>query len=72
MITNFTFERVKYADASIGMTSDRVETTFGETIQFSLTRRTNLVGDYRYQITEYDTAPNDSNLTISSLVSIII
>ena len=61
MITNFTFERVKYADASIGMTSDRVETTFGETIQFSLTRRTNLVGNYRYQITDYDTAPNDSN-----------
>jgi hypothetical protein len=59
-VTNFTFERVKYADASIGMTSDRVDNTFGETIQFSLTRRTNLVGDYRYQITEYDTAPNDS------------
>ena len=34
--------------------------TFGETVQFSLTRRTNLVGDYRYQITDYDTAPNDS------------
>jgi len=61
MVTNFTFQRVKYADASIGMTSDRVDNTFGETIRFSLTRRTNLVGDYRYQITDYDTAPNDSN-----------
>jgi hypothetical protein len=59
-VTNYTFQRVKYADASIGITSDRVDNTFGETVQFSLTRRTNLVGDYRYQISDYDTAPNDS------------
>jgi Putative beta-barrel porin 2 len=59
-VTSYTFQRVKYADASIGMTSDRVDNTFGETVQFSLTRRTNLVGDYRYQITDYDTAPKDS------------
>lgn len=59
-VTSYTFQRVKYADASIGMTSDRVDNTFGETVQFSLTRRTNLIGDYRYQITDYDTAPNDS------------
>ena len=37
-----------------------MDNTFGETLQFSLTSRTNLVGDYRYQITDYDTAPNDS------------
>jgi Putative beta-barrel porin 2 len=59
-VTSYTFRRVKYADASVGMTSDRVDNTFGETVQFSLTRRTNLVGDYRYEITDYDTAPNDS------------
>ncbi len=59
-VTNFTIQRVKYAAASIGMTSDRIDYTFGETVRFSLTRRTNLVGDYRYQITDYDTAPNDS------------
>jgi hypothetical protein len=59
-VTSYTFQRVKYADASIGITSDRMDNTFGETIQFSLTRRTNLVGDYRYQISDYDTAPNDS------------
>jgi len=59
-VTSYTFHRVKYADASVGMTSDRVDNTFGETVQFSLTRRTNLVGDYRYEITDYDTAPNDS------------
>ena len=37
-----------------------MDNTFDETLQFSLTSRTNLVGDYRYEITDYDTAPNDS------------
>jgi len=59
-VTNFTFQRVKYTDATIGAQQDRIDSTFGETIQFSLTSRTNLVGDYRYQITDYDTAPIDS------------
>jgi opacity protein-like surface antigen len=59
-VTNFTFQRVKYADATIGAQQDRIDYTFGQTLQFSLTSRTNLVGDYRYQITDYDSAPNDS------------
>ena len=59
-VTSYTFQRVKYADASIGAEQDRMDNTFGETLQFTLTSRTNLVGDYRYQITDYDTAPNDS------------
>jgi hypothetical protein len=59
-VTSYTFQRVKYADASIGADEDRTDSTFGETVQFSLTKRTNLVGDYRYQITDYDTAPKDS------------
>jgi Putative beta-barrel porin 2 len=60
-VTSYTFQRVKYADSSIGAQQDRIDNTFGETLQFSLTSRTNLVGDYRYQITDYETAPNDSN-----------
>jgi Putative beta-barrel porin 2 len=59
-VTNFTFQRVKYTSASIGAQQDRMDSTFGETVQFSLTSRTNLIGDYRYQITDYDTAPIDS------------
>jgi putative beta-barrel porin BBP2 len=59
-VTSYTFQRVKYADASIGAGQDRMYNTFGEQFQFSLTRRTNLVGDYRYEIINYDTAPNDS------------
>ena len=59
-VTSYTFKRVKYADASIGAEQDRMDNTFGETLQFSLTSRTNLVGDYRYEIINYDTAPIDS------------
>jgi hypothetical protein len=59
-VTSYTFQRVKYADATIGAQSDRMDNIFGETLQFSLTSRTNLLVDYRYDITEYDTAPLNS------------
>jgi hypothetical protein len=60
MITSYTFNRVKYAQASIGNSQDRVENTFSEQLQFSLTRRTQLVGEYRFETVNYDTAPTDS------------
>jgi hypothetical protein len=59
-VTNYTFQRVKYADATIGAQSDRMDNIFGETLQFSLTSRTNLLVDYRYDIAVYDTAPLNS------------
>jgi hypothetical protein len=60
MITSYTFYQVQYAQASIGNSQDRVEDTFGEKFQFSLTRRTNLIGEYRFETINYDTAPTDS------------
>jgi hypothetical protein len=60
MITSYTFDRVKYAQASIGDSQDRVENTLGEKLQFNLTRRTQLVGEYRFETINYDTAPTDS------------
>src|SRR5438552_6174064 len=60
MITSYTFNRVKYAQASIGNSQDRIDTTLGEQFQFSLTHRTNLVGEYRFEMINYDTAPTDS------------
>jgi hypothetical protein len=59
-ITSFTFERIKYDQSSIGSFQDRVQNTFSEQLQYSLTRRTNLIGDYRYEVINYDTAPTDS------------
>ena len=60
LITSYTFNRVQYAQASIGNSQNRVDNTLGEQLQFSLTRRTNLVGEYRFETINYDTAPLDS------------
>jgi hypothetical protein len=60
MITSYTFEAVKYAQASIGNSQDRLDNTLGEKFEFSLTRRTQLVGEYRFETVNYDTAPTDS------------
>lgn len=60
MITSYTFDRVKYAQASIGNFQDRFENTLGEQFQFNLSRRTVLVGEYRFETVNYDTAPIDS------------
>ena len=61
MITSYTFELVKYAaSSSIGASQDRTQHTFGEKFQFSLTSRTELVGEYRFETITYDTAPMDS------------
>ena len=61
LITGYTFRRIKYDDQSIGMFQDRVENTFSEVFQFSRSSRTNLFGEYRYEVINYDTAPNDSD-----------
>ena len=64
-ITSYTFERVNYEQSTptttgIGIAQDRSQHTFAEGLQFSLTRRTNLVLQYRYLIVDYDTSPRDS------------
>jgi hypothetical protein len=60
MITSYTFNRVQYVQASIGNSQDRVDNKLGEEFQFSLTRRTKLIGEYRFETINYDTAPTDS------------
>jgi hypothetical protein len=59
MVTSYTFQRVKYAGSSQA-NQDRLVNTLAEALQFSLTRRTTLIGQYRFEITDYDTAPRDS------------
>jgi len=59
-VTSFTFERVKYDQASVGNLQDRVDSTLGEQLVFNLSTRSQLVGEYRYETINYDTAPNDS------------
>jgi hypothetical protein len=68
-VTSYTFERVQYFSSSNGnsqngvqntLAQNRIQNTFSEAFQFSLTRRTVLVGEYRYEVINYDTAPNNS------------
>jgi hypothetical protein len=68
-VTSYTFERVQYFSSSNGnsqngvqntLAQNRIQNTFGEEFQFSLTTRTVLVGEYRFQAIDYDTAPLNS------------
>jgi Putative beta-barrel porin 2 len=59
-VTSYTFERVQYTSSSTGNSQNRIQNTFSEEFQFSLTRRTVLVGEYRFEAIDYDTAPTNS------------
>jgi Putative beta-barrel porin 2 len=64
-ITSFTFDRIQYEQTTatttaIGIAQDRSQYGLEEQLQFSLTRRTNLIGQYRFQVVDYDTAPRNS------------
>lgn len=69
LVTSYTFERVQYFSSSTGnsqngvqntLAQNRIQNTFSEEFQFSLTRRTVLVGEYRFEAIDYDTAPLNS------------
>jgi hypothetical protein len=67
-VTSYTFERVKYEQTTptttaVGIAQDRFQQTLAERVQFSLTRRTTLTGEYRFEVIDYDTA-NDRDATI--------
>jgi hypothetical protein len=68
LVTSYTFERVFYPSSSSGNSQNaaqnaaqnRIQNTFSEQFQFSLTSRTVLVSEYRFETINYDTAPTDS------------
>ncbi len=67
-VTKYTFERVHYTSSSNVSSPDvqntsaqnRIQNTFSEEFQFNLTSRTILVGEYRFEAIDYDTAPLNS------------
>ena len=72
LVTSYTFERVQYFSSSNGnsqngvqntLAQNRIQNTFSETFQFSLTSRTVLVGEYRFEAVDYDTAPTNNSTT---------
>jgi hypothetical protein len=69
LVTSYTFERLQYFSSSTGnsqngvqdtLAQNRLQNTFSEALQFSLTSRTVLVSEYRFETINYDTAPTDS------------
>ena len=63
-VTSYTFQRIKYESSYVVARWRRLvqlrtgfNNTLAEQLQFSLTSRTNLVGEYRFQVIDYDTAP---------------
>jgi hypothetical protein len=62
-VTSYTFERIKYESSSsstsaVGTTQDRFQNTLSELLRFSLTGRTSLTGEYRFEVIDYDNAPS--------------
>lgn len=60
-VTSDTIQRVKYESSSastsaIGAAQDRFQNTLAEQLQYGLTSRTTLTGEYRYEVIVYDTA----------------
>jgi putative beta-barrel porin BBP2 len=58
--TSYGISAVKYEDSSAGMFEDRIENTFGNEFRFLIWPTTNLIGEYRFQIVNYDQINRDS------------
>jgi hypothetical protein len=61
LVTSYTFRSVQYeSSSSVGTSQNRVDNTLGEALRFSLTKRTDLIGEYRFETIDYETATNNS------------
>jgi hypothetical protein len=70
-VTSYTFNRTLYAQSSsVGTSSNRTEQTLGEQFRFSLTSRTNLIGEYRFETINYDSASNRNSIIHFALVGV--
>lgn len=57
--TSYTLDGIRYEDGDIGQYEDRLSHIIAQQFSYSLNRKTKLVSEYRYRITDYDSAPND-------------
>jgi hypothetical protein len=58
--TSYTLGMINYENSAISAYEDRFEHTFGNEFRYLVLPTTTLVGEYRYEIIDYDTAPNNS------------
>lgn len=59
-VTSYTLATIWYDDSAAGSFENRFEQTFGNEFRFLVWPTTTVVGDLRYGIITYDTAPRDS------------
>lgn len=59
-VTSYTLSVINYEDSAISAYEDRLEHTFGNEFRYLLLPTTTLVGEYRYEIIDYDTALSNS------------
>lgn len=57
--TSYTLDGIRYEDGEVGRFEDRLSHVIAQQFGYALNRRTKLVAEYRYRITDYDTATND-------------
>ena len=56
----FRFGTVQYENDEVANFTNREEYTLGQQFRFVLDRQTTLIADYRFLLTDYETAPLDS------------
>jgi opacity protein-like surface antigen len=70
-VTTYEFNRILYAQSSsVGTSSNRTQQTLGEQFRFSLTSRTNLIGEYRFETINYDSASNRNSIIHFALAGV--
>ena len=57
--TSYTLDGIRYQDDDLASSEDRLSHIIAQQFSYSISRNTKLVGEYRYRITDYDSAPND-------------
>jgi hypothetical protein len=70
-VTTYEFNRILYAQSSsVGTSSNRTQQTLGEQFRFSLTSRTNLIAEYRFETINYDSLPNNNSIIHFALAGV--
>jgi hypothetical protein len=59
-VTSYRFRLVQYEGSSLGSLQNRVENTFGEELRFNLWPLTTVLGEYRFEVINYESALRDS------------
>ncbi len=59
-VSSYSFRLIRYDNSQTAAVTDRQEHTFGEQLRYQLSRPVVLVGEYRFELIDYVTAPRDS------------